>query len=74
MKNHATTISKLCLLLTLIPCLIQCAEEDYFIPFVTRSNCLSGSDDIFHQFYDFSQLICSNCNQNSTAQTISEDG
>ena len=65
------------LLLILYKCTVlsDCQEtQEYYIPLENVSDCLSGEGDQFHQLYDISNLTCRNCAQNSTFQTISEDG
>ena len=49
-------------------------SKEYFIPLTEVSDCLSGDEDLFHEFYDISRLECRNCAQNTTFQTTGANG
>ena len=79
MKNENTKMSfKLGFhLLYLYMYIIQTRSQvskEYFIPLTEVSDCLSGDQDPFHQFYDISRLECRYCAQNTTYQTTGANG
>ena len=46
----------------------------YFIEEIGPSDCKTGDDDEYHEYFDISQLRCLRCSQMSTLQTVSNDG